>query len=54
MKNVLFCAKNGLVDEIVLLFDLRKYLVAFIGAAYQSPKSICPQHHMILPRIING
>jgi glutaconyl-CoA decarboxylase len=50
----LFCAKNGLVDEIVPLRDLRKYLVAFTGAAYQNPKSICPQHHMILPRIIKG
>jgi len=50
----LFCAKNGLIDEIVPLCDLRKYLVAFTGAAYQNPKSICPQHHMILPRIIKG
>ena len=50
----LFCAKNGLLDEIVPLRDLRKYLVAFTGAAYQNPKSICPQHHMILPRIIKG
>jgi glutaconyl-CoA decarboxylase len=50
----LFCAQNGLVDEIVPLRDLRKYLVAFTGAAYQNPKSICPQHHMILPRVIKG
>ncbi|MGB6012428.1 MAG: hypothetical protein WBI57_14280 [Desulfobacterales bacterium] len=32
----------------------RKYLVAFAGAAYQNPKSICPHHHLILPRIIKG
>jgi glutaconyl-CoA decarboxylase len=50
----LFCAKTGLVDEIVAMKDLRKYLVAFAGAAYQNPKSICPQHQMILPRIIKG
>ncbi len=50
----LFCAKTGLVDEIVNMADLRKYLVAFAGAAYQNPKSICPQHQMILPRIIKG
>lgn len=50
----LFCAKTGLVDEIVTMADLRKYLVAFAGAAYQNPKSICPQHQMILPRIIKG
>jgi len=50
----LFCAKSGMIDEIVPLRDLRKYLVAFVGAAYQNPKSICPQHHMILPRIIKG
>ncbi len=50
----LFCAQNGLIDEIVPLSDLRKYLVAFAGAAYQNPKSICPHHQMILPRIIKG
>ncbi|MGD8267921.1 MAG: carboxyl transferase domain-containing protein [Desulfobacterales bacterium] len=50
----LFCAHTGLVDEIVAVKDLRRYLVAFAGAAYQNPKSICPQHQMILPRIIRG
>lgn len=50
----LFCAQNGLVDEIVTLSELRKYLVAFAGAAFQNPKSICPHHQMILPRIIKG
>ena len=50
----LFCAENGLVDELVPLGDLRKYMVAFAGSAYQNPTSICPQHQMILPRIIKG
>ncbi len=50
----LFCAENGLVDEVVNLRDLRKYMKAFAGAAYQNPKSICPQHQMMLPRIIKG
>jgi glutaconyl-CoA decarboxylase len=50
----LFCAKTGMIDEIVPICDLRKYLVAFAGAAYQNPKSICPQHQLILPRIIKG
>ncbi len=50
----LFCAETGLVDELVYLKDLRKYMVAFTGSAYQNPKSICPQHQMILPRIIKG
>ncbi|MBF0468502.1 MAG: glutaconyl-CoA decarboxylase subunit alpha [Desulfamplus sp.] len=50
----LFCAKNGLVDEIVKLADIRKYMQAFAGSVYQNPKSICPQHQMILPRIIKG
>lgn len=50
----LFCARNGLVDELVPLGDLRKYMVAFAGSAYQNPTSICPQHQMILPRIIKG
>jgi len=50
----LFCARTGLVDEIVPLADLRRYLEAFAGAAHQNPKSICPQHQLVLPRIIRG
>ena len=50
----LFCAHNGLVDEIVAIRDLRRYLVAFAGSAYQNPRSICPQHQMILPRVVRG
>ncbi len=49
-----FCARQGLVDEIVNLADLRSYLTAFAGAAYQNPRSICPRHQMLLPRIIRG
>ncbi len=49
-----YCAKHGLVDEVVKMNEIRKYLVAFAGAAYQNPKSICPQHQMMLPRIIAG
>ena len=29
-------------------------LLAVSGAAYQNPKSICPRHHMLLPRVIKG
>jgi glutaconyl-CoA decarboxylase len=47
-----YCAKRGFVDEIVKMPDLRKYIVAFVSAAYQNPKSICPVHQMILPRVI--
>ena len=47
-----FCAKYGLVDEIIPIADMRKYLVAFAGGVYQNPKSICPMNHMILPRMI--
>ena len=50
----LFCAKTGLVDEIVRMGELRDYMTAFAEAAYQNPRSICPQHHLILPRIIKG
>src|SRR5512140_2242343 len=49
-----YCAKTGLVDEVVPMADLRKYLVAFANCCYQNPVSICPQHQMILPRIIKG
>lgn len=49
-----YCAQEGFVDEIASMRDIRKYLVAFAGAAYQNPKSICPQHQMLLPRSIKG
>ena len=51
-SNPMACAEQGLVDEIVKLADLRNYIAAFVGAAYQNPKSICPFHHMLLPRNI--
>ena len=47
-----YCAKTGMVDEIVDMPKLRHYCVAFTESAYQNPKSICPVHQMILPRII--
>ena len=50
----LYCARKGLVDEVVKMRDLRTYLEAFAGSAYQNPKSICPQHQMLLPRSIRG
>ncbi len=50
----IYCAQKGLVDEIVNLSEIRKYLLAFTGCVYQNPKSICPQHQMILPRSIKG
>ena len=49
-----YCAEQGFVDEVVTLADLRRYLQAFSGAAYQNPTSICPRHQMVLPRIIRG
>jgi glutaconyl-CoA decarboxylase len=53
-SDPLYCAHHGFVDEIVNLGDLRSYLQAFAGAAYQNPRSICPRHQLILPRIIRG
>ncbi|MCF8027324.1 MAG: glutaconyl-CoA decarboxylase subunit alpha [Desulfobacteraceae bacterium] len=50
----LFCAKTGLLDEVADLNEIRGYLEAFAESAYQNPRSICPQHNMILPRIIRG
>jgi glutaconyl-CoA decarboxylase subunit alpha len=50
----IYCAKRGFVDEIVAYEDIRKYLVAFAGCVYQNPVSICPQHHLMTPRIIKG
>lgn len=47
-----YCAKMGMVDEIVPLRELRGYIQAFANAVYQNPKSICAFHQMILPRAI--
>jgi glutaconyl-CoA decarboxylase len=49
-----YCAKKGFVDEIVRFEDMRKYMVAFANAVYQNPRSICPHHHMLLPRMIRA
>jgi glutaconyl-CoA decarboxylase subunit alpha len=49
-----YCAKTGFVDEIVSYADMRKYLVAFANCAYQNPRSTCPQHQMMIPRITKG
>ena len=47
-----FCAKAGLVDEIVDMPMMRNYIVAFADSCYQNPESICPFHQMLLPRTI--
>jgi len=49
-----YCAQRGYVDEIVSFAQLRDYFVMFANACYQNPKSICPQHQMLLPRSIRG
>lgn len=48
----LYCAKAGLVDEIVDMPMMRNYIVAFADSCYQNPESICPFHQMLLPRTI--
>ena len=50
----IYCAKTGLVDEIVPMAQLRDYFVAFTRCCYQNPQSICPHHQMLLPRSIRG
>jgi len=50
----IYCAKTGLVDEILPMRQLRDYSVAFARSCYQNPKSICPHHQMLLPRSIRG
>jgi glutaconyl-CoA decarboxylase len=49
-----YCAKAGLVDEVVPTTQLRDYFVAFARSCYQNPQSICPHHQMLLPRSIRG
>ncbi len=50
----IYCAQKGFVDEIARMDGIRNYLKAFVGCAYQNPRSICPHHQMMLPRIIKG
>ena len=47
-----YCAKMGMVDEVVDMVELRPYIQAFTEAAYQNPQSICPFHQMLAPRSI--
>ena len=47
-----YCAKVGFVDEIVKMDELRNYICAFVGAAYQNPKALCAFHQMLTPRVI--
>jgi glutaconyl-CoA decarboxylase subunit alpha len=49
-----YCARKGFVDEVAPLGAIRDYLKVFAGCAYQNPRSICPHHQMMLPRIIKG
>ncbi|MCX5833335.1 MAG: glutaconyl-CoA decarboxylase subunit alpha [Deltaproteobacteria bacterium] len=49
-----YCARMGFVDEVVRFENMRKYMCAFANGVYQNPKSICPQHHMLLPRMIRS
>jgi glutaconyl-CoA decarboxylase len=53
-SDPVYCARHGFVDELVDLSKLRSYLQAFAGAAYQNPRSICPRHQLMLPRIIRS
>lgn len=47
-----YCAKTGMVDEIVSLYDIRAYMIAFANSVYQNPKAMCAFHQMLLPRAI--
>lgn len=46
------CAKYGLVDEIVDMVAIRNYVEAFTESSYQNPRTFCPFHQMITPRVI--
>jgi glutaconyl-CoA decarboxylase len=50
----IYCAKKGFVDEVVRFGEIRRHMVAFAGGVYQNPRSICPHHHMMLPRMIRS
>ncbi|MBW1691841.1 MAG: glutaconyl-CoA decarboxylase subunit alpha, partial [Deltaproteobacteria bacterium] len=48
----IYCAKTGLVDEIIPMAGIRDYFIAFTRCCYQNPQSVCPHHQMLLPRSI--
>ncbi len=50
----IYCARKGFVDEVVRFGEIRRYMAAFAGGVYQNPRSICPHHHMLLPRMIRS
>ena len=50
----IYCAKKGFVDEVVRFEAIRDYMVAFANGVYQNPRSICPHHHLMLPRLIRA
>jgi glutaconyl-CoA decarboxylase len=50
----IYCAKAGLVDEIVPMNRVRDYFIAFVRSSFQNPRSLCPHHQMLLPRSIKG
>ena len=50
----IYCARTGLVEEIVPFTEMRQYFKAFVGSCFQNPRSICPHHQMLLPRSIRG
>ena len=50
----IYAGKRGYVDEVVKFTSVRDYVIAFARCCYQNPKSLCPHHQMILPRIIKG
>ena len=47
-----YCAKAGLVDEIVDMPMMRNYMVAFADACYQTPAPLCPLHQKLPPRTL--
>ncbi len=49
-----YSARRGYIDEVVPFARMRDYLVAFARSCYQSPRSQCPHHQMMLPRILRG
>jgi len=50
----IYCAKTGMVEEVVPMTSIRDYFIGFARSAYQNPTSICPHHQMLLPRSIRG
>jgi glutaconyl-CoA decarboxylase subunit alpha len=50
----IFCAQDGMLEEIVDMRIFRPYVLALKEAAYENPKFVCIFHKVLLQRIVKN